>query len=151
VFDDNTVKVFEGTYQDFLERVGWTDEEDTAVRSSGNSTHKSTGAKKKDLKRIKAELINARSRTLGPLQSKISETEEQIMLLEEQIEEDTQALVDASVKGDGEAIRKLSISLRASKEKIDILFDELEKLTDEFDAKTREFEERLGTIQLSDG
>ena len=73
------------------------------------------------------------------------------MLLEEQIEEDTQALVDASVKGDGEAIRKLSISLRASKEKIDILFDELEKLTDEFDAKTREFEERLGTIQVSGG
>jgi ATP-binding cassette subfamily F protein 3 len=151
VFDDNTVKVFEGTYQDFLERVGWTDEEDTSVRSSGNSTHKSNGAKKKDMKRIKAELINARSRTLGPLQSKISETEEQIMRLEEQIEEDTQALVDASVKGDGEAIRKLSISLRASKEKIDILFDELEKLTDEFDAKTREFEEQLGTIQVSDG
>ncbi|MCG2721402.1 MAG: ATP-binding cassette domain-containing protein [Thermodesulfovibrionales bacterium] len=151
VFDDNTVKVFEGTYQDFLDRSGWSDEEETAVRSSGNSAHKNNGAKRKDLKRIKAELINARSRTLGPLQSKISETEEQIMLLEQQIEEDTQALVDASVKGDGEAIRKLSISLRGSKEKIDILFDKLEKLTDEFDAKTREFEERLGTIQVSGG
>jgi len=151
VFDDNKVKVFEGTYQDFLDRDGWTDEEEAAVRSSGNSAHKSNGAKKKDLKRIKAELINARSRTLGPLQAKISETEEQIMLLEEQIEEDTQALVDASVKGDGEAIRKLSISLRGSKEKIDVLFDELEKLTDEFDAKTREFEERLVTIQVSGG
>lgn len=148
VFDDNTVRVFEGTYQDFLDRQGWSDEEDEAG-SSRDSTQKSIGAKRKDLKRIKAELINARSRTLGPLQAKISETEEQIMLLEEQIEEDTQALVDASVKGDGEAIRKLSISLRASKEKIDILFDELEKLTDEFDAKTREFEERLGTLLVS--
>jgi ATP-binding cassette subfamily F protein 3 len=149
VFDDNTVKVFEGTYQDFLDRSGWTDEEETAVRSSGNSALKSNGAKRKDLKRIKAELINARSRTLGPLQANISKTEEQIMRLEQQIEEDTQALVDASVKGDGEAIRKLSISLRGSKEKIDILFDELEKLSDEFDTKTREFEERLGTIQVS--
>ncbi|MDQ7788009.1 MAG: ATP-binding cassette domain-containing protein [Thermodesulfovibrionales bacterium] len=151
VFDDDRVKVFEGTYQDFLDRGGWKDEEEAAVRSSENSAHKSNGTKRKDLKRIKAELINARSRTLGPLKSRISETEEQIMLLEQQIEKDTQALVNASVKGDGESIRKLSMSLRESKKEIDFLFDELEKLTDEFDAKTREFEERFGIIQAAGG
>ena len=26
VFDDNRVSVFDGTYNDFLEKVGWTDE-----------------------------------------------------------------------------------------------------------------------------
>ncbi|MFZ5908366.1 MAG: ABC-F family ATP-binding cassette domain-containing protein [Nitrospirota bacterium] len=148
VFDDNTVKVFEGTYQDFLQRKGWSDEEDEA--GSRDSLQKRISAKRKDFKRTKAELINARSRTLGPLQARITETEEQIVLLEQQIEEDTQALVDASQKGDGEAIKQLSISLRDAKEKIDALFDELEKLTDEFDAKTREFEGRLGTIKVSD-
>ena len=53
VFDDNTVKVFEGTYQDFLERPDGRMKRMTAVRSSGNSTHKSNGAKEKGFEKNK--------------------------------------------------------------------------------------------------
>ena len=105
VFDDDSVKVFEGTYQDFLDRGGWKDEDAAAIRSRQTSGQKGNGTNRKDLRRIKAELINSRSRTLGPLQSRISEVEEAIMQLEQGIGQDTQALIDASVKGDGESIR----------------------------------------------
>ena len=55
-------------------------------------------------------MINNRSRTLVPLQSRISEVEETITLLEQGLGQDTQALIEASVKGDGESIRLLTMS-----------------------------------------
>jgi len=150
VFDDNSVKIFEGTYQDFLDKGGWNDEGVSAVRSGQNfcrnSGKRGDGSNRRDLRRIKAELINSRSRILVPLQSRISEVEESIMLLEQGIESDTQALVDASVKGDGESIKRLTRSIHESRERIDILFDELETLSGEFDAKTREFGEKLEAL-----
>ena len=61
VFDEGKVKIFEGTYQDFLDRGGWKDEV-LPVRSVQQSGQKGNGIRRKDLKRMKAELINNRSR-----------------------------------------------------------------------------------------
>lgn len=151
VFDDDSVRVFEGTYRDFLERRGWKDESEGAVRSRQNAEKKGNSANKKDLRRIKAELIDNRSRILGPLQSRISGVEEAITRLEQGMERDTQALVKASVKGDGESIRRLSMSVHESRVKIDSLFDELEALTGELEEKSREFEEKLEALKAGDG
>jgi len=151
VFDDDSVKVFEGTYQDFLDRTGWKDEAEATVRTRQNSGQKVNGANRKDLRRIKAELVNSRSRTLVPIQSRIVEVEETITRLEKGIEQDTKALIKASVKGHGELIRQLSVSIHELRGKIDILFDELETLTDELGVKSREFEERLEALKTAGG
>lgn len=148
VFDDGGVKIFGGTYQDFLDRSGWKDETMEAGRGKENSAQRCNGSNRKDLRRIKAELINNRSRTLSLLQSRISEVEETIMLLEQGIEQDTQALIEVStMKGDGEPIKRLSRAIHDSRGKIDILFDELETLTNEFNAKSRDFEERFEALK----
>jgi ATP-binding cassette subfamily F protein 3 len=144
VFDGGRVDVFEGSYRDFLDRVGWKDEETGSDRSADVPNRLGN---RKDMRRIRAELITNRSRTLGPLQDRISEIEETIVDLEGVVEADTQALLDASVKGDGNAIRSLSISINKAKEQIDALFDELAALTEEHAAKSREFEEKLGVLQ----
>lgn len=146
VFDNGCVSVFEGTYQDFLDRGGWKDEVE-AVASGENFDKKGCGVNKKDLRRVKAELIDSRSRILGPLQSRISDVEETIMRLERGIEHDTRTLIEASVKGDGESIKRLSRSVHESRVKIDILFDELETLTGELEMKSRDFEERLEALK----
>jgi len=65
--------------------------------------------------------------------------EETITQLEQGTAQDTQALVDGSVKGDGESIKRLSKSIHESREEIEALFDELEALTNELDAQSREF------------
>ncbi|MEW6740533.1 MAG: ABC-F family ATP-binding cassette domain-containing protein [Nitrospirota bacterium] len=143
VFDDGKVRVFEGTYQDFLDRVGWKSEITESQNSKGQNNEQTKGASKKDMRRIRAELINSRSRILGVLQKRITEVEETIMHLENQIEQDTQALLEVSVKGEGQSIKTLSKSIHESKARIDTLFDELSSLTEELDIKIREFEERL--------
>jgi len=150
VFDEGKVTLFEGTYQDFLDKGGWKDEAVT-FRSGQNLGQKGNGTTRKDLKRMKAEVINNRSRTLTPLQARISEVEEEITLREQGLGQDTQALIDASVKGDGESIRLLTRTIHESRTKIDTLFDELEMLTDQLAAKSREFEERLEALKGAEG
>jgi ATP-binding cassette subfamily F protein 3 len=148
VFDDGKVTFFEGTYQDFLDRVGWKNEHD--IMQSGtflaaSSTHR---ANKKHLRRIRAELINEKSRTLGALEKRINEIESEIIHLEEQTGHDNSDLLGASLEGDGEAIKRLSKAIHYSKSKIESLFSELELMHSELKSKTKEFEERLSATGL---
>ncbi|MFZ2198636.1 MAG: ATP-binding cassette domain-containing protein [Thermodesulfovibrionales bacterium] len=142
VFDAGEVKVFDGTYQDFLDRVGWKNEDGGPVAQSSSAANP-PGVNKKNVRRMKAEIITERTRTIGPLQKEISEIEESITNMEKQIDEDNEKLLGASVKGDGEMIRNLNKAIHGAKDKIEILFNNLATLTDELETKTREFEERL--------
>lgn len=156
VFDDGKVNVFEGTYQEFLDRVGWKTEAsgrnncgNTDDQSSGRKNALVKGINKKDMRRIRAELIAGRSKILGALQNKITVAEDTITQLEHQIEQTTNALLDASVKGEGAVIKTLSKSLHDLKLKIDVLFIELETLTIELDSKSREFDEKFNELSIN--
>ena len=145
VFDDNEVRVFEGTYQDFLDRVGWKNEEDVSLSAAPPvpPAASTPSINKKNLRKLKAEIITERTKTIGPLQREVSGIEEDITRLEKQIDDDTAKLLEASVKSDGEQIKSLSRAIHEAKEKIDLLFKKLAASTEELETKTREFEERL--------
>ncbi|MFH1146695.1 MAG: ATP-binding cassette domain-containing protein [Pseudomonadota bacterium] len=142
VFDDSNATVFQGTYQDFLDRVGWRDEmrERPAPRAIVRAQ---TGAGKKDIRRARAEVVAAKSKTIGPLKKRIAEVEGQITSLETQVNQDTEALLDASAKGDGISAAKLSKAIHEARKKIDSLFGELESLSQKLEEKSREFDEKL--------
>ncbi|MEK6777201.1 MAG: ABC-F family ATP-binding cassette domain-containing protein [bacterium] len=142
VFDDNQVKMFEGTYQDFLDRVGWKDEIAPAP-CTGSKAQKNKPVNKKDMRRIRAEILAERSKTLAALEKRIREVENTIEELEERIDHETQLLLEASQNQNGESIKKSSKSISESRKKMDLLFGELEELTVEYENKARSFEERL--------
>jgi len=142
VFDAGVVKVFEGTYQDFLDRVGWKSEEGDAPQPVAISTPLPSKNRKNE-RRLRAGILTERTRTIGPLQKKIHEIEETITRTEKQIHEDTEKILEASVKGDWDMINKLNKAIHGAKNKIDLLFRNLATLTDDLETKTREFEERL--------
>src|SRR3989338_4709798 len=76
VFDNGKVEMFEGSYQEFLDRVGWESEREAeASRSRQNKNINN----KKEMRRLRAQLTEDRSKTLGPLQTKIAEREKTIM------------------------------------------------------------------------
>jgi ATP-binding cassette subfamily F protein 3 len=147
VFDNGSVQVFEGSYQDFLDRGGWKDERPAVGMSRQDTGHKENIPNRKDMRRLKAELINSRSRILVPLQARITDVEEEISQLEQKIEANAQELIGVSMKGDGESIKRLKKSIYESKEKIENLFDELEALNDELVVKSREFEQKLEAMK----
>lgn len=143
VFDNSNATVFQGTYQDFLDRVGWKDE--IQERPASRATVRSqTGAGKKDIRRARAEIVAAKSKTIGPLKKRIAEVESRIVGLENQISQDTETLLDASTKGDGMTAARLSKAIHDARKRIDSLFEELESLSQELEAKSREFDDKLG-------
>jgi len=149
VFDDNQVKMFEGAYQDFLGRLGWKNE-NAPVPDVERNPLKNKAANRKDIRRIRAEILSERSRILGTLEKKIAAVESAIMELEKSLDQETQFLLEASQNQDGDSIRKRSKSIFESRKKIEALFSEFEELTVEYENKGRTFEEKLKEPLQSD-
>lgn len=148
VFDNGKISTFEGTYDDFLERIGWEDEKKiTGTNGEKLKEPVNKGSSRKDMRRVRAGLIESRSKILGPLQREIDELEKTITKLEDQIEDNSQSLIRASNVGDGKAITSLSISIHSSKIEIERLFDELDRLTAEHHRKSMEFEEQFNGLE----
>ncbi len=145
IFDDNKVSVFEGTYQDFLDRVGWKDE--TPVDSGSEKRPKAEkGINRKDLRKMRAEIITNKSKVLKPIQKRMTEVEHTIVKLEKKVEHDTKALHEATLKGHGDQIQSLSKDIHDLQKKIEPLFNELATLAEEFERKSKEFEEQLKEV-----
>ena len=72
--------------------------------------------------------------------------EKEIMKLEQDMERDNQALLEASMSGKALDIKRLSQALRDAKTRTESLFAELESTTNKHDAKAREFDQQLGEL-----
>ena len=144
VFDDGKVTLFEGTYQDFLDRVGWKSENESDAPRIKKSRNNSVN--KKQLRRERAELLNKKSKTMGGLQKSIDEAEKEVLRLEEKIERENQEIREASLKGEGEAIKILTKKLHDSKSRLDAVFAKLDLLRSEIEGRTKEFEEELESL-----
>jgi ATP-binding cassette subfamily F protein 3 len=145
VFDDDTVSVFDGTYQDFLDRVGWR-EEVAGEKEPARYQKTGKGIRKKDLRKMRAEIIENRSRVLNPLQKRIEEIEKTIVQFEKKADDGNQALIDASKRGEVDAIGRLSRELADLHQRIEKLFEELATLSENLENKTREFEDQLNEV-----
>jgi ATP-binding cassette subfamily F protein 3 len=145
VFDDDSVSVFEGTYLDFLDRVGWSDEGGARAKSGRKKTADRNGSRK-DAKKLRALLVSDKSKVLGTLKNRITALETEITELEQRVESETQDLLEASVKGKALEIKRLSQSMNEAKARIEDLFAELETVTLEHDAKAQEFDQQLGEL-----
>jgi ATP-binding cassette, subfamily F, member 3 len=148
VFDNEVVNVFEGTYLDFLERVGWQDEGGVQAKKGKKKAadKPEKNAAWKDTKKIRANIIAEKSKALGALKNRIAALEAEITKLEQDMEKDNQALLNASMKGEALAIKQLSQSVREARPRIDALFAELETVSTEHDTKANEFDQKLNEL-----
>jgi ATP-binding cassette subfamily F protein 3 len=141
VFHHDRVFFFHGTYSEFLDQIGWDDQESITFKKKSSKQEGMKSLNKKDKRKIRAEFIARRSKTLTPYQHKIKEIEKTIEKLERQLQDDTQDLINASNEQDGVAISKLSKSLKLTRTHIDSLYQELENTNDEYEQKKLTFEE----------
>ncbi len=149
IYDNDAVSVFEGTYFDFLERVGWSDEGGVRTKK-GKKSEADKNINRKDAKKLRAGIISDKSRVLSTLKNRIAALEAEITKLEQDVHQDTQKLLEVSIKGEALAIKRLSQSVRDNKARIEVRFAELETVTDEHDTKTKAFDLQLdGLAQIS--
>ena len=132
---------FHGTYAQFLDQIGWDDQESITFKKKSYKQEATKNLNKKDKRKVRAEFIARRSKTLTPYQQKIKNIEKTIVKLEQQLHNDTQALIKASHEKDGNAISKLSKSLKLTRTHIDSLYQELETTNEEYEQRKLAFEE----------
>ena len=150
VFDRGGVTLFDGTYQDFLDRIGWESEEMDRKGQGDGKGEKERALDRKEFKRLRADLIANRSRVLTPLKDQINRLEDRIITLEKQVDDENQVLLRASQNNDGKSIVQASMSIHNAKKEIELAFEELETYSAQHYEKSREFEEKLEELDRLD-
>lgn len=152
VYKNDTITVFEGSYQDFLDKEGWDERAPEVKENIGSGTVEIDGYQdseadeklnKKALRRKRSEIIKERSKMLKPYEKESSRIENQIEKFENEFEENNQALLDASQNGDGRKIETLSRTSHELQQRIDSLYDKLEEVTDIYEEIKAEFDRKL--------
>ena len=145
VFQNDEIDVFDGRYQEFLEKGGWHDEKLSELKDRSLAIPAGANAKlaKKEMRRKRSEIINRRSKTSRPLEKRIARLENDIESHEVELENLNNYMQLASQDQDGTRISELSQSIHACQSNIDKLFDELETATDELDSQNAVFEREL--------
>jgi ATP-binding cassette subfamily F protein 3 len=145
VFQNDEIDVFDGRYQEFLEKGGWHDEKLFEFKDRSLTLPAGANAKlaKKEMRRKRSEIITRRSKAVRPLDKRITRLENDIESHEVELENLNNYMQLASQDQDGTRISELSQSIHACQSNIDKLFDELETATDELDSQNAVFEREL--------
>lgn len=148
VFHKGKTFYFQGGYLDFIEEIGWDDEEEafTGEELKQQVARQKESASRKDNKKSRAEFFTRRSKTLKPFKDKIEDIEKTINELELKHNDDTQLLIEASQDQNVENITRLSKSLKEMRTNIDNLYNVLEETSEQYDKTLLEFEEEEKTI-----
>jgi ATP-binding cassette subfamily F protein 3 len=125
IFDEDRVFVFEGTYQEFLDRVGWEDESKKVKKEkkapAGDQPTRSNEAEEARRKKKLAEKIASSESALDEKEGLLEAVELK--------------LAEASRKGDSAKIQELSIETHRVQKELEDGYKELEGLIAELDAR----------------
>ncbi|PZM83672.1 MAG: ABC transporter ATP-binding protein [Candidatus Margulisiibacteriota bacterium] len=145
IFDDDKVFVFDGSYQEFLDQIGWRDE----AQSNGSKKKASDNSVSRgDKKKLRAGIINQRSTVLKPLEKAIKENEHKIEKIEKLVNANNEKIVEASAKGLSDKIKEISLKNHQHKTDIDQFYAQLEIILVEHDKQSNYFEEQLNQLDL---
>lgn len=141
VFQGDKPFVFEGTYDEFLDSIGWEGEEDVKPTKGKKKKKDVTGS---DPKREKAELLQERSRVLTPLRERVSKLEKEVAEIERSVSSTQDELLGATRAGRGSDIQRLSRELARVKGDLERRISMWESAQEELDQNEAEFKEKIG-------
>ena len=137
IFAKEGAEYFDGAYDDFLEKVGWEEEElDEKVKVTPKSNNKEN-------KKLKAELIRERNKLTSPLKKKVEKLEAKIMQLEESLELHHKELIECSNSGNSAALMELSKTVSDEEKEVEHLFEEFEEFSMELEEINESYEEKI--------
>lgn len=137
IFAKGGAEYFDGGYDDFLQKVGWEEEEsEVKVKSTPKSNTKEN-------KKRKAELVRERNKLTSPLKKKIEKLEHKIMQVEESLELHHKELIEASNSGDSATLMELSKTVSDEEKEVERLFEEFEELSIELEEINEEYDNKM--------
>jgi ATPase subunit of ABC transporter with duplicated ATPase domains len=143
VFQHDRAFHFQGNYSQFLEQIGWDDQESIKF---GKKSHKRHGesvkaVNRKDTRKARAEFVTRRSKALTPYKKKIEKLEKDIEEMEQQLHNDNEFLIKASQEQDKNTITALSRSVKQTQAGIDTLYKQLEETTEKYEQEKLAFKQ----------
>ncbi len=141
IFHNGNAEFFDGSYDDFLEKIGWESEE------TKPSIKKNEGISDKEIKQKRSEIIQERSKKIKPLQEEITFLESEIVKNEDLLSRITKELEKSETLNDPQklndythAIGKLNQVVEDLFEKMTNANDQIEYLTTHYDAELKRLE-----------
>jgi ATP-binding cassette subfamily F protein 3 len=135
VFQSGEIRVFEGSYAEFLDQVGW--EEELLAKPRKNRSQPQLT--KKELKAQRSRLIQEKAKMLGPLQKKFKKTEEDIEQWEKRKTELQGTIAEAAALGKVFLLKDQSEELKTIELCIEKAFETLERLEAEIKSLNEQF------------
>jgi ATP-binding cassette, subfamily F, member 3 len=142
IFREGGAEFFNGTYDEFLAKIGWEDDISDVPKAQKPVQQGS----KKEQKQQRAEIVQERSRLLNPLKKEIDHCENTIMKLEDKLKTSHEQLIVYSNNGDSSKLMETSKSVAADEKTIEELFERLEVASDEFERITKASDEKLEAL-----
>ena len=151
VFRENAVEVFDGSYQEFLDKGGWQDEKPTGKTEAeaADAPAETVKAARKELRRRRSEISARRTRALKPLEDEMRRLERDIERQDAEMARLTQAMQAASENRDGARIAEVSQVMHACQKEIDRLFDALDRATREHERLGAGFDRELAETEAA--
>jgi len=137
IFHKGGAEYFEGTYDEFLEKIGWEEEEESKPKK------KKPKIDYKERKKLRRALTQERNEKRKPFTKEIKLCEEKIERLEEEMAVKNEALDQAALSGDNSAIMELSKEVGLLQQQVDEWFERLEAASLEDEEIVAEYEEKL--------
>ena len=141
IFHKGGAEYFDGTYDEFLEKIGWEEEEGMVKvkKVKPKINHK-------ERKKLRKAVTQARNEVRKPYTKEIRLCEEKIEVLESDIAVKNEALEKASNSGDNDVIMELSKEVGLVQQDIDAYFERLEIATEKDDEIVAEYDIKLEEI-----
>ncbi len=141
IFAKNGAKYFDGSYDAFLEKIGW--DEDEEEKKTVKTAPKSTT---KENKKLRAELVRERNKLTSPLKKKVDKLEAEIMELENHLSIKHKELIEASNSGESATLIELSKSVSEMENQVEELFESLEKEQSALDEIIETYEMKIADL-----
>jgi ATP-binding cassette subfamily F protein 3 len=143
VFQGDGVSMFEGTYQRFLEKVGWEGEDERERPPKKEVLEVPEKLGKKELRKARTDLLAERTAALKPLETKMRELEKALQETENEANRLTQEIVEASRAGAGARIGEMSKTVHQLRKMIDAYLEELEPVLQDYEIRKADFDKKL--------
>ena len=132
VFQDGRINIQENSYQDFLDKGGWGDEEPQKILSNKAKPEK-TKLSKKQRRQRRSQIQHERNKALKPIEREISEIKKSIKMHQSELKTLNTDLIQASKSQDSTLIAELSKSVHSRQKSIDSLSKKLASITNKLD------------------
>lgn len=133
IFEEGRIRLFEGSYEEFLEGGGWEEERQVQQKDADAQNPK-------EIRRIKAERLKEARKILAPLEQALARSEQAVHQCESELAHSHEQIIQASTLRNAADIEKFSRLARELEQKKERLYQDWEQALQQYEQAQEEWE-----------